>query len=61
VLINDDGYIVLTDFGMAKHVDPGEKCYSFAGTPEYIGSYAFMQLPRSSSLPAIPRPLIGGR
>jgi serine/threonine protein kinase len=37
VLINDDGYIVLTDFGMSKQVEPGEKCYSFAGTPEYIG------------------------
>lgn len=33
VLINDDGYIVLTDFGMAKRVEAGEKCYTFAGTP----------------------------
>lgn len=40
VLIGDDGYIVVTDFGMARQLQPGEKAYSFAGTPEYIGTLA---------------------
>lgn len=38
VLVNEDGYIVLTDFGMAKQLGSNERAYSFAGTPEYIGS-----------------------
>jgi serum/glucocorticoid-regulated kinase 2 len=36
VLIDDDGHICLTDFGMAKQLRKGELTYSFVGTPEYL-------------------------
>ena len=35
ILIDEDGYIVLTDFGMAKHLK-NEKTYTMCGTPEYM-------------------------
>jgi protein kinase A len=34
ILIDRDGYIKLTDFGLAK--DASTLCYSFCGTPEYL-------------------------
>jgi protein kinase A len=36
LLIGDDGYLKLTDFGFAKVVPPGHKTYTLCGTPEYI-------------------------
>jgi serum/glucocorticoid-regulated kinase 2 len=36
VLIDDTGYLRLTDFGMAKKLNEGEKAMSFCGTPEYL-------------------------
>lgn len=36
MVIHVDGNLMLTDFGLAKHVDKGCKTYSFCGTPEYI-------------------------
>lgn len=37
VLMDEDGYISLTDFGMAKEVKPDQVANSFCGTPEYLG------------------------
>ena len=37
ILLNDDGYIMLADFGLAKIVQAdGEDPNSFCGTPEYL-------------------------
>ena len=37
ILLNDDGYIMLADFGLAKIVQQdGEEPNSFCGTPEYL-------------------------
>jgi len=36
MVIDSEGHVMLTDFGLAKHVDKGQKTYSFCGTPEYI-------------------------
>ena len=36
ILIGEDGYLKLIDFGMAKIVKNGEKATSFCGTPEYL-------------------------
>ena len=34
--MDEDGYICLTDFGLAKILKEGEKAYSFCGTPDYL-------------------------
>ena len=36
ILIGEDGYLKLIDFGMAKIVKDNEKATSFCGTPEYL-------------------------
>ncbi len=38
ILLNNDGYILLADFGLAKikETDSGEDPNSFCGTPEYL-------------------------
>ncbi|XP_045470385.1 cGMP-dependent protein kinase 1-like [Harmonia axyridis] len=36
LLIDNNGYIKMTDFGFAKHLTPGSKSGTFAGTPEYL-------------------------
>lgn len=38
VVVDSGGHAVLTDFGLAKHVEYGseQKTYTFCGTPEYI-------------------------
>jgi serum/glucocorticoid-regulated kinase 2 len=36
ILLDDDGHICLTDFGMAKILEPGQLTKSFVGTPEYL-------------------------
>jgi len=36
ILIGEDGYLKLIDFGMAKMVQGNEKATSFCGTPEYL-------------------------
>ena len=36
VLINKNGYIKLSDFGFIKLLKPGERTYTFCGTPEYM-------------------------
>lgn len=36
VMIDEDGYPILVDFGFAKHVPKGEKTFTFCGTPNYV-------------------------
>ena len=36
ILIDDDGYLKLIDFGLAKILEKDEKTMSFCGTPEYL-------------------------
>jgi serine/threonine protein kinase len=37
VLLDNKGHIKITDFGLSKWLDPGEKITnSFCGTPEYL-------------------------
>ena len=37
IFMDEEGYVKIVDFGMAKHVKEGEKTMSFCGTPEYLG------------------------
>ncbi len=34
--MDEDGHLVITDFGMAKQLKDGELTHSFVGTPEYL-------------------------
>lgn len=36
LMIDEDGYVKLVDFGFAKRVGPNSKTWTFAGTPEYV-------------------------
>ena len=36
ILVDQDGYIRLIDYGLAKMLKEGEKSNSFCGTPEYL-------------------------
>ena len=36
ILMGEDGYLSLTDFGLAKILEQNEQTYSFCGTPEYL-------------------------
>lgn len=36
ILVNEDGYLALTDFGLAKTVKTNELAQTFWGTPEYL-------------------------
>ena len=36
VLIDEQGYLVLTDFGLAKIIELDERTTTFCGTPEYM-------------------------
>ena len=36
ILMDHDGYICLTDFGLAKQMDGGAAAFSFCGTPDYL-------------------------
>lgn len=36
ILIKDNGYIILCDFGLSKLLKENERAYSICGTPEYI-------------------------
>jgi serum/glucocorticoid-regulated kinase 2 len=37
VLLDEKGFIKITDYGLAKYIKPGEVTKSFVGTPEYLG------------------------
>jgi len=36
LLLDSSGYVKLTDFGFSKQLGPGEKSWTFCGTPEYV-------------------------
>ena len=36
ILLDDDGYICLADFGLARFLEEDKKAMSFCGTPEYM-------------------------
>jgi serine/threonine protein kinase len=36
VLLDEDGYIKITDFGLAKILEKNKLTFSFSGTPEYM-------------------------
>ena len=36
ILMRENGYIVLLDFGISKQIDKRERTYSVKGTPEYM-------------------------
>jgi len=36
LLLDENGYIKITDYGLAKHLKPNELTKSFVGTPEYL-------------------------
>jgi serine/threonine protein kinase len=36
ILLDDVGHVCLTDFGLSKDVEEGDKAHTFCGTPEYL-------------------------
>lgn len=36
ILFDVDGYLKVSDYGLAKELKPGEKTFSLVGTPEYV-------------------------
>lgn len=36
VLLDDNGHVCLTDFGLAKDIEPDDEAHTFCGTPEYL-------------------------
>ena len=34
--MDEDGYVKITDFGLAKQLEKNQLTYSFVGTPDYI-------------------------
>lgn len=48
ILFETDGYLKVSDYGLAKELKPGEKTYSLAGTPDYVSTALPIQVPRSS-------------
>ena len=36
VMIDKDGYVKIIDFGFAKILKPGDRTYTFLGTPDYM-------------------------
>jgi serum/glucocorticoid-regulated kinase 2 len=36
VILDSDGHVCLTDFGLSKEMEPDNKAHTFCGTPEYL-------------------------
>jgi len=36
VILDGDGHVCLTDFGLSKEMEPDNKAHTFCGTPEYL-------------------------
>ena len=43
LLVREDGYLRLTDFGFAKALKPGERAYTVCGTPDYLAPETLRQ------------------
>lgn len=39
ILFETDGYVKVSDYGLAKNLKPNEKTYSLAGTPDYVSNF----------------------
>ena len=44
VLVQDNGYIKVTDFGFMKKIRPWERTYTLCGTPEYMAPEVIMNV-----------------
>ena len=42
VLIQNSGYLKLSDFGFIKYLKPGDRTYTLCGTPEYLAPEILM-------------------
>ena len=36
LLLTEDGRVIVTDFGFAKKLEPGQRTYTTCGTPDYL-------------------------
>lgn len=43
ILMDEDGNVYVSDFGMAKQLKRGEKTYTFCGTPEYLSPEVLLE------------------
>lgn len=50
ILINEDGYLALTDFGLAKTIKLNELAKTFCGTPEYLAPEVIKETGHSYSV-----------
>ena len=42
ILLDSSGYIKIIDFGFAKQTEPGKRCVTLCGTPEYLAPEVFL-------------------
>ena len=42
ILLDRGGYLKMIDFGFAKQTEPGRKCLTLCGTPEYLAPEVFL-------------------
>lgn len=41
IVVDETGYLALTDFGISKKIEPSEVAHSYCGTPEYMAPEMF--------------------
>ncbi len=44
ILLDEDGYIAITDYGLAKFIAYGQATASIVGTPEYLAPEVIRQV-----------------
>ena len=44
ILMTNDGHLILTDLGMSRILHPGQRSFSYVGTPEYMVPNSFFVL-----------------
>lgn len=47
-MIDGDGHVKIIDFGLVKHLMPGERTRTFVGTPDYMSPEMGMDYVSSS-------------
>ncbi|XP_069598924.1 cGMP-dependent protein kinase 2 [Ranitomeya imitator] len=50
LLLDTEGYVKLVDFGFAKKIFPGQKTWTFCGTPEYVAPEVILNKGHSFSV-----------